>query len=59
MLFLSICVLIFCRALPKLNEKKQVFNTYKQQKANEEREELRMKVCYFFNIFVVIFSGIF
>jgi len=31
-------------ALPKVNEKKQVFNTYKQQKANEEREEHRMKL---------------
>jgi len=28
-------------ALPKLNEKKQVFNTYKQQKANEEKEQDR------------------
>ncbi|XP_065071818.1 pre-mRNA-processing factor 40 homolog B-like [Rhopilema esculentum] len=31
-------------ALTKLNEKKQVFNTYKQQRANEEREEHRMKL---------------
>jgi len=28
-------------ALPKVNEKKQVFNTYKQQKANEEKEQDR------------------
>lgn len=28
-------------ALPKVNEKKQVFNTYKQQKANEEKEQER------------------
>lgn len=28
-------------ALQKLNEKKQVFNTYKQQKANEEKEQHR------------------
>eukprot|EP00794_Sanderia_malayensis_P012946 gene12946-14278_t len=31
-------------ALPKLNEKKQVFNTYKQQRVNEEKEEYRMKL---------------
>lgn len=27
--------------MPKVNEKKQVFNTYKQQKANEEKEQER------------------
>nr|XP_047142980.1 pre-mRNA-processing factor 40 homolog B isoform X1 [Hydra vulgaris] len=30
-------------ALPKLNERKQVFNTYKQHKANEEKEQEREK----------------
>jgi len=29
------------QALQKVNEKKQVFNTYKQQKANEEKEQER------------------
>jgi len=31
------------RALPKVNEKKQVFNTYKQQKSNEEKDQEREK----------------
>ena len=38
-----------------MNEKKQVFNTYKQQKANEEREEHRMKVCYLALSILVLF----
>lgn len=33
--------IVVFRALQKLNEKKQVFNTYKQQKANEEKEQHR------------------
>ena len=35
----------WCRytALKKLNEKKQVFNMYKTQRAKEEKEETRVK----------------
>ena len=53
---LMFTILLTFRALQKLNEKKQVFNTYKQQKANEEREEHRMKVCYTPFCFLDIFS---
>lgn len=32
------------KALPKLSEKKQAFNTYKNQRAKEEKEEARLRI---------------
>ena len=40
---MKLCIFnnLLCRALKKMNEKKQVFNMYKTQKAKEEKVRIR------------------
>ena len=41
MLHVHVCACVLLSALKKLNEKKQVFNMYKTQKAKEEKVKCR------------------